>query len=102
MTKEVNITEELGELIADLREGEKVVVDELGFTLWLKDKVRGYDDHRWARTDLFVLQHGDDEEDLWGLLYDFGSTEDQESGFVYSTPVLYPVQAKQIITYKIS
>lgn len=99
--KTIKISEELGEEIAYMEVGESVCVEELNnWTLFLKAIVEEYDRHRWAYTSMYVLQHGDDEDNLWGLLYDTGATEDQESGFVYSSPELFPVKAKMIVTYE--
>ena len=93
----IDITEEDGELIVEeswRKEREKFVLSN-GMTFWVVDEVKNYVAHRWAETSLYVLANDSDE--LWGLKYDWGSTEMQESGFVYSRPELVKLQAKEVV-----
>jgi len=94
----IEITEELGHEIND---ASYRITDERwdieGLTFQIVDVVRNYEEHRWAMTKLIVLKHIS-TDDLYGLFYDIGSTENQDSGFVYSEPKLVPINVKEVIT----
>lgn len=52
------------------------------------------EDHRWADTDLMIYEREDGK--LFGMKWDNGATENQESGFIYNAPELYEVEAREV------
>lgn len=98
----VEITEEQGRA---LREESYVIepepVDIGGHRYLYVDTEENVEDHRWADTDLLVYKRDDGK--LFGMKWDNGSTESQESGFIYNQPRLVEVVAKEIttVTYEV-
>ncbi len=56
------------------------------------DEISNCEEHRWANTTQFILE--DPEGNLFQILYDFGSTETQENGFIYNEAKITPVEKK--------
>lgn len=65
------------------------------------DELQNVDEHRWADTSWYIFKRDDDK--LFAHPYDIGSTENQESGYVYSSCELFEVVAKSItkVTYEV-
>lgn len=95
----VEINKNIGEEISNLDFGESIEIN--GEKYILHDIVKNYEEHRWCSTSQFILI--DSNEVCWQLLYDYGSTEVQESGFIYNKPVLKEVNSytKSITYYKV-
>lgn len=90
MSETIQISEEQGE---EFVEGDGFTLD--GHTYFRLTEVPDYEDHRWCDTSLFVFRR--DDMKLFGIKYDFGSTESQESGFIYNEPHLVEL-SEQVVT----
>jgi len=96
MNNVIEITEEDGELIAEGKVTENIQLSN-GDKVTIVDVVKNVDIHRWADPHMWVVNYIElksstvTDDNLYGMLYDYGSTEDQDSGFVYSRPELFKV-----------
>lgn len=96
----IKITTQQGE---ELQEesfvGTPEAVEVLGREYTYIDTQYNVESHRWADTHLLVYRRDDNK--LFGMHWDEGSTETQESGFVYNQPILIEVKPEQktITTY---
>lgn len=92
----VKIDQIVGESISEMTIDD--IIDIKGEDYLLIDVKNNYESHRWAETSQFVLRRDSDGK-LFHMLYDFGSTEEQENGFYYNNPELVEVEQELIETY---
>lgn len=92
----IEITEEQGEELYELEWIKGASIEIEGHTYTYYSTEENVESHRWANTNLLVYKRNDGK--LFGMLWDVGSTESQESGFIYNLPELYEVVAKEIKT----
>lgn len=90
----VELTEEQGELLQELSYENAPAVEVDGHSYVYEGGEDNVEEHRWATSNLYVYKRDDGK--LFGMLYDIGSTEEQESGFVYNKPQLYEVFEQKV------
>lgn len=92
----IEINESIGEEISNLSLGESIEINDQKYIL--HDVVNNHEEHRWCSTSQFILI--DSNEICWQMLYDYGLTEEQESGFIYNKPELKEVNSyTKSVTY---
>ena len=91
----IKISENDGEKISNLDLSGEIEIN--GVKYQLIDRLDNYENYKWCNTTQFILRTENDS--LYQMLYDYGSTENQESGFIYNTPELTEVTQEIIETY---
>lgn len=75
--------------------------DFKGHTYTYVETLDHVDEHRWNYTNWFIFKRDDGK--LFAHPFDYGNTESQENGYVYSNCELFEVEAytKTVTDYKV-
>lgn len=77
-------------------ENGRIEVD--GKIFFFHQEIPHMETHRWNDTSWFIFS--DDSDAFWAVAYDYGATEEQESGYIYNEPVFFRVTpVKKVETF---